>query len=118
MRRAVEFDAAAIKMEPIRAEDDYGGVRVTFPAHLGKSRISIQVDVGVGDAVWPAPKGCAFPSLLDLPAPDVLAYPRENPEKEFTEILQAFLEPVLRDARSGAKVKGIWAPGGPWKRSH
>ena len=37
----------------------------------------LQIDMGLGDSVWPAPQPCAYPTLLDLPAPQVLAYPRE-----------------------------------------
>ncbi len=27
--------------------------------------------------MWPAPQSCAYPALLEFPAPDVFAYPRE-----------------------------------------
>jgi hypothetical protein len=37
----------------------------------------VQVDVGYGDAVLPAPARINFPVLLDLPAPAILAYSRE-----------------------------------------
>ncbi len=33
--------------------------------------------MGLADAIWPAPQTCTFPTLLDFPAPEVLAYPRE-----------------------------------------
>jgi hypothetical protein len=33
--------------------------------------------MGLGDAVWPAPQACTYPTLLDFPAPHLLAYPRE-----------------------------------------
>lgn len=201
---AVKFDGIAIHIEPIRAEDDYAGSRITMPARLGTARVSVQIDLGVGDAVWPAPSACTYPTLLDQPAPDVLAYPREavvaekleaivvlgernsrikdffdlhyfathfefdrvvlgeavrrtferrgtiippetpigltraywenpsrpaqlrafarraivelpkHPEDQFIKVLQAFLEPVLRDAKTSDKKVGQWPPGGPW----
>jgi hypothetical protein len=37
----------------------------------------LQIDIGIGDAVWPPPESCAFPTLLDFPATRLLAYPRE-----------------------------------------
>ena len=37
----------------------------------------LQIDMGLGDAVWPPPEVCTYPTLLDLPAPNLLAYPRE-----------------------------------------
>ncbi len=73
----VSFDAGSIRLESIRAEDEYAGTRATLLAHVGKARLTLQVDMGLGDAVWPAPQTCRFPVLLDLPAPELLAYPRE-----------------------------------------
>lgn len=74
---AVDFDGKHIRLEAIRAEDEYGGTRATLSARSGKARLLLQIDMGLGDAVWPAPQACAYPTLLDLPAPELLAYPRE-----------------------------------------
>lgn len=74
---AVSFDAEAAEIEAIRAEDEYAGTRATLPARCGKARLSLQIDMGLGDSVWPAPCSCAYPTLLDFPAPEVIAYPRE-----------------------------------------
>jgi len=74
---AVVFDAGAVRIAPIRAEDEYAGARATLPARCGTARFTLQIDMGVGDAVWPAPRACAYPALLDFSAPNVLAYPRE-----------------------------------------
>jgi hypothetical protein len=74
---AVSFDADAVEVEAIRAEDEYAGTRATLPARCGTARLSLQIDMGLGDSVWPAPRACAYPALLDFPAPEVLAYPRE-----------------------------------------
>ena len=38
--------------------------------------IPLQIDVAFGDVVPPAPEEIACPTLLDLPAAKVLAYPR------------------------------------------
>jgi len=74
---AVEFDGERIRIEAIRAEDEYAGARATLPARCGQARVMLQIDMGVADAVWPAPQACSFPTLLDFPAPELLAYPRE-----------------------------------------
>ena len=47
-------------------------------ARLGKIRIPLQVDVGFGDAVTPEAQQEEFPTLLDFPAPILLAYPSET----------------------------------------
>jgi hypothetical protein len=74
---AVVFDADAVRIEAIRAEDEYAGVRATLPARCGTARLMLQIDMGVGDAVWPALRPCIYPTLLEFPAAEVLAYPRE-----------------------------------------
>ncbi len=75
---AVEFVSDSVRVEPIRAEDDYGGWRATLQARVGAARLAIQVDVGIGDAVTPAPEWLEYPGLLDLPHPRLRAYPRES----------------------------------------
>ncbi len=74
---AVSFDGEHIGVEAIRAEDEHAGTRATIPTRSGSARIVMQVDMGLADAVWPAPQICTYPTLLDFPAPKLLAYPRE-----------------------------------------
>ncbi len=73
----VSFDGDRIRIEPIRAEDEYAGTRATLHAGCGQARLTLQIDMGLGDAVWPEPQGCTYPALLEFPAPQLLAYPRE-----------------------------------------
>lgn len=95
---AVSFDTDVIEIEAIRAEDEYAGTRATLPARCGKARLSLQIDMGLGDSVWPAPRSCAYPALLDFPAPEVLEYPREAVVAEKLEALV-----VLGDRNSRIK---------------
>jgi len=74
----LEFLENTIRVSEIREDNAYGGLRVTLQARLGKIRIPLQVDVGFGDAVTPEAQPEEFPTLLDLPAPILLAYPRET----------------------------------------
>jgi len=95
---AVEFDGERIGIEAIRAEDEYAGTRATLPARCGKARLVLQIDMGLADAVSPAPGTCAYPTLLDFPAPELLAYPREA---VVAEKLEAMV--VLGDRNSRIK---------------
>jgi Nucleotidyl transferase AbiEii toxin, Type IV TA system len=94
----ITFDAAGIILEPIRAEDEYIGARVVLPAMCGKAQLSLQIDIGVGDAVWPEPMVQRYPALLDAPAPAVFAYARETVVAEKLEALV-----VLGDRNSRIK---------------
>ena len=95
---AVAFDSAAIRIAAIRAEDEYAGTRATLPARCGTARLTLQIDMGLGDSVWPAPRQCTYPALLDFPPPTVLAYPREAVVAEKLEALV-----VLGDRNSRIK---------------
>jgi hypothetical protein len=93
---AVIFDGNGIQIEAIRVTDDYPGTRATLPARCGSARLNLQIDMGVGDSVWPAPTTCEYPTLLDLPAPSVLAYPRDA---VVAEKLEAMLVLGVRNSR-------------------
>ena len=69
---------SSIRVAPIRPEDDYGGLRATLRARLGKARLHVQVDVGIGDAVSPDPTWLEYPTLLDFPQPRLRAYRQET----------------------------------------
>ena len=82
------FLPESVQVAPIREDQEYGGVRTHLLAMLGKARIPLQVDVGFGDVVTPAPASIAFPTLLPtLPAPQVRVYPRETVVAEKFEAL-------------------------------
>lgn len=73
----IQFDAASVRVDTIRKEARYGGVRVDLQATLDHARIALQVDVGYGDAVTPAPPTMDYPSLLpDVPTAPLRVYPK------------------------------------------
>lgn len=94
----VRFDPSTIRIEAIRAEDEYAGTRVTLPAQCGTARLRLQIDVGAGDSVWPTPRKCTYPALLEFSPPQVLVYP---PEAVIAEKVEAIV--VLGDRNSRIK---------------
>jgi len=70
------FDRDSIRSYPIREEQEYGGIRVIMTAHLHNARIPLQIDVGFGDAITPAPEMITYPSSLDNPPAHLRAYTR------------------------------------------
>ncbi|MBN8509232.1 MAG: nucleotidyl transferase AbiEii/AbiGii toxin family protein [Burkholderiales bacterium] len=71
------FNAASVRVGTIRQEARYGGVRIDLQATLDDARIALQVDVGFGDAVTPAPPTMPYPSLLrDVPTVPLRVYPK------------------------------------------
>jgi len=72
------FDEQSVWAERIREEQEYEGVRVKVKGRMGSARIPVQVDVGFGDALTPAPRRERLTTLLDLPAPYLLICPWET----------------------------------------
>jgi hypothetical protein len=72
----VRFDAESMRIAPIREDNVYGGLRLTLTAFVGSARLPVQVDIGFGDAITPAPEVVTYPTLLDdLGVPTLRAYP-------------------------------------------
>jgi predicted nucleotidyltransferase component of viral defense system len=90
------FLAESVQVEPIREDQEYGGMRVKLLAMLGKVRIPLQVDVGTGDAVVPPPEILDYPSLLDLPVARLRAY---RPETSIAEKTEAMVQLALANSR-------------------
>jgi Nucleotidyl transferase AbiEii toxin, Type IV TA system len=72
------FDAKSVAATRIKEGAEYEGVRVAVRGKLGSARLGLQIDIGFGDAITPAPAMTEFSTLLDLPSPKVRAYPRET----------------------------------------
>jgi hypothetical protein len=66
----------SLKAEEIREDQEYGGIRITLVGLLNQARIRLQVDIGFGDAVTPAPEDIEYPTLFDGPPTLLKAYPR------------------------------------------
>lgn len=92
------FEPHSIQLEAISANSKYTGTRVTLLARSDRARITLQIDIGVGDAVFPLPQVRDYNTLLGFPAPQVLAY---APESVIAEKLEAIL--VLGDRNSRIK---------------
>lgn len=67
-----------IQTFPIKEGMEYPGIRVKFDAWLEEARISLQIDVGFGDAVLKPYAKVDFEPFLGFPVPDMLAYPLES----------------------------------------
>lgn len=74
----VTYDPDSVRVEPIRSDTEYGGMRVTLVGTLAGARIPIQADIGFGDVVTPDAIETSYPALLGQPAPRLRAYPRET----------------------------------------
>jgi len=74
----VLFDPKTVIGERIKENAEYEGVRVRFKGQLEQARVSMQIDVGFGDTVTPAPAVVDYPVILEFPAPRLKGYPPET----------------------------------------
>ena len=84
----IRFQADTVRAEEIRKDANYGGIRLTLVGLLASARCPVQVDVGFGDEVTPAPELVDYPTMLpELPGPRLRAYPRYTVVAEKLEAL-------------------------------
>jgi len=69
------YDVDRLTAEAIREAQQSGGIRLKTIARLGMTRIPITVDVGFGDVMTTPNYAVKYPSLLDMPAAHIRAYP-------------------------------------------
>jgi Nucleotidyl transferase AbiEii toxin, Type IV TA system len=93
------FPAETVKAEQIKEEQDYEGVRIKFLARIENVRIPIQVDVGFGDAVTPGL--IDYPTLLDMAAPRIQAYPMNT-------VVAEKLEAIIRLGILNSRMKDFY----------
>ena len=74
----VRFDTSELTATPITHESLYPGLWLKIVARLGTIQQVLQIDIGFGDIVTPGPTPMAYPTLLVMEAPQVLAYSRET----------------------------------------
>lgn len=71
----LDFDTSGAAAQVIREDDHYSGVRVSLSVRMHTAKLTVKVDVNVGDPIWPAPEGIALPRLLAGEPLALLGYP-------------------------------------------
>ena len=57
---------------------DYQGVRASFSAALFRTRIPVLIDIGFNDIIVPQARKIKYPTILDMPNPELFGYPPET----------------------------------------
>ena len=101
MADGVTIDVAALTIDRVRDELEYGGLRIKTNAVVDRARIRVVIDIGFGDAVEPGLAELDMPVLLDQPAPRLRAYARE------TVIAEKFQALVML-GRANSRMKDLY----------
>ncbi|OHD82018.1 MAG: hypothetical protein A3J97_10095 [Spirochaetes bacterium RIFOXYC1_FULL_54_7] len=79
-----------------------GGIRIDLVGMLGRARCPVQIDIGYGDVVTPAPELVRFPTILDgSPIPIIKAYPRET-------VIAEKLEAIVSLGMANSRMKDFY----------
>jgi len=92
----VSFDTASIRMQDIREQNTYHGHRAKIDTFIGKARVVLQIDIGIGDSIFPDPVYTTIPTILDLQSAVIPSYPIET---VIAEKLQAIIDLSLLTSR-------------------
>jgi predicted nucleotidyltransferase component of viral defense system len=97
----VIFLSDAIATSELQKEGRYSGVRLKIEGRLGNIRQMLQIDIGFGDIVTPAPIKMTYPTLLQMPSPYIMAYSIE------TVIAEKF-EAMINLAAQNTRMKDFY----------
>ncbi|MCS0501921.1 nucleotidyl transferase AbiEii/AbiGii toxin family protein [Ancylobacter mangrovi] len=95
------IDITSFRVDQIREELEYGGLRLKADAEIAGARIRLVTDIGFGDAIEPGLQELTLPVLLDLPAPVLRAY---RPETVIAEKFQA----MVMLGRANSRMKDFY----------
>lgn len=99
---AVVFDADTLMCQTINEQNQYAGVRIKVLAQLGNIRQNIQIDIGYGDVITPAPIVLQYPVLLDeLEAPVIYACSLET-------VIAEKLQAIIALAQLNSRMKDFY----------
>ncbi|GAP71196.1 hypothetical protein SAMD00024442_1_9 [Candidatus Symbiothrix dinenymphae] len=75
----IVFEIASIEAKELTGNKLYAGIRVSFVALLDTFKQAMQIDIGFGDVITPAPQNLRYPVFFDeLPTPEILVYSLET----------------------------------------
>ncbi len=97
----ISYIVDSLRIEEIREDNEYDGVRIKLNGFLNQAKIPLQIDIGFGDAVTPAPETIEYPTFFDNPAPRMKAYPR------YTLVAEK-LEAMVRLGIANSRMKDFY----------
>ena len=82
------FNLQSIRLEDIKRDTPYKGIRVLFFGTLDSVNINMQIDISFRDVIFPEPtKKMVFPCILEFPEPKLWCYSLESIVSEKFEAL-------------------------------
>ena len=89
------------KTEPIRDEDEYGGLRITINFTLENMRDSFRIDIATGDPIHPGPDDYKYESLIGNEVYKIWSYNLET-------VLAEKIETILSKLEASSRMKDYY----------
>ncbi len=89
------------KTEPIREEDEYGGLRITINFRLENMRDSFHIDIATGNPIYPSPDAYKYESLIGNEVYKVWSYNLET-------VLAEKIETILSKLEASSRMKDYY----------
>ncbi|MBX7066369.1 MAG: nucleotidyl transferase AbiEii/AbiGii toxin family protein [Parachlamydiales bacterium] len=97
----VIIDSNSFKLAASQIDAEYQGVSASFLANLFTAKIPMQIDFGFSDLILPNPAQIKYPTILNLPAPQLKGY---TPQ---TSIAEKF-ETIVRWGLANTRMKDFY----------
>src|SRR5574344_1764236 len=89
------------KTEPIRDEDEYGGLRVTIDFNLENIKDKFHIDIATGDPIHPGPDDFSYESLIGNDVYKVWSYNLET-------VLAEKIDTILSKLETSSRMKDYY----------
>jgi len=96
LQDGIEFNSTDLILAESQVETEYTGLSARFSAHLHTAKLSLRIDIGFSDKIFPKPATVDYPALLDFPSPELQGY---TPETMIAEKLDAMVKLGLANSR-------------------
>ena len=92
----LQFDSNSLKLTEAQLQAEYNGISAAFSAKLFTAKLPMRIDFGFSDTILPYPAQLKYPTLLDLPAPELKGY---TPETSIAEKFESIIRLGLANTR-------------------
>lgn len=97
----IRFYPDAVRGKVIQTDSEYEGIRIEFEGELNKAIVNMQIDIGFGDIITPGPQLLSYPTILDLPAPQIQGYTIES-------VIAEKFEAMVKRGISNSRMKDFF----------
>ena len=97
----IQFDLSTLKAERITEFKKYPGINVSIDGFLERTKLSVRIDIGFGDVIYPSKIRMEYPTLLSHQAPILQAYSKES-------MIAEKFEAIVSHGKANSRIKDFY----------